>query len=224
MTGSDLDLALSMGYFRMQQQVFTCHYLSFNDQLYTAHWLRIVLENVVIGKRQRDLANRNRAFTITAKPLVISTELDELYAVYRQSISFDAPVSVRDCLFGAETGNRFNTRVIEVRDEGRLIAAGIFDLGQNSLAGIMNFYHPDYRRHSLGKYLMWLKIRYGIQLRLTHYYPGYVVNHYPKFDYKVEAAETATEFFDASRDEWVPFCWETLRRVAAEMFPVPAPN
>ncbi|MEJ7659632.1 MAG: hypothetical protein WKG07_08390 [Hymenobacter sp.] len=48
---------------------------------------------------------------------------------------------------------------MEVRAEGHLIAAGIFDQGTRSLAGIVNFYDPDYRKYSLGKYLMLYEIR-----------------------------------------------------------------
>ena len=218
MTGNDLDLALSMGYFRMQQQVFTCHFLRFDETIYTAHWLRITLDNVAHGRTQRSLLARNRAFQVTAKPFLLTDELKDLYARYRRSITFDAPPSIEDCLFGDDpAGNRFDTRLIEVRDHNRLIAAGIFDNGNESIAGIMNVYDPDYRRYSLGKYLMLLKIDYARQQQKTYYYPGYVVNDYAKFDYKVDAAASATEFYDAANDEWLPFSWDKLRAISRAM-------
>lgn len=217
MTGSDLDLALNMGYFRMQQQVFTCHFLRFDETIHTAHWLRIVLDRVAYGKSQQRLFSLNKAFQVTTRPFLLTDELKTLYATYRQSIIFDAPGSIEDCLFGDEIGNQFETWVIEVRDDVRLIAAGIFDNGNESIAGIMNFYDPAYRRHSLGRYLMLLKINYARQAHKTYYYPGYVVSNYPKFDYKIAAAESATDLYDAAHDDWLPFSWERLNTISAAM-------
>ncbi len=48
--------------------------------------------------------------------------------------------------------------MIEIRDGNKLIAAGFFDLGEISVAGILNFYHPDYKSKSLGIYLLLLEI------------------------------------------------------------------
>ena len=81
----------------------------------------------------------------------------------------------------------------------------------------MNFYDPNYRKYSLGKYLMLLKINYAQQQQYDYYYPGYVVSYYPKFDYKLFAAESATEVFDAINDRWLPFSWETVRELAEEL-------
>lgn len=218
-TGRDLDLLLSKGYFRMQQQLFTCQFILFNEQVHTVHWLRIVLAKVQLGKRQQQLMRRNERFQVRVKPFVLTPELKALYARYYDSLDFDAPTSVEDCLFGTANPatNVFNTRLIEVRDGARLIAAGIFDVGRWSIAGIMNFYDPDYRRHSLGKYLMLLKITYAQQQRLAYYYPGYVVKNYPKFDYKLDAAESATELLDTTTDEWKPFSWETMNALSEEL-------
>jgi arginine-tRNA-protein transferase len=105
----------------------------------------------------------------------------------------------------------FDTYVVEVRDENKLIAAGIFDNGSQSIAGIMNFYDPAYRKQSLGKFLMLMKINYARQQRKAYYYPGYLVNDYPKFDYKLFPCQSATEVFDANSGTWFPFSWETIK-------------
>ena len=216
-TGNDLDIALSMGYFRTQQQVFTCRYIMFDSTVHTAHWLRIVLSKVAYGKTQRQLLKRNERFQVTVAPLLLTDELTDLYARYRRSLTFDAPDSIEDCLFGDFTYNVFDTQVISVRDGDRLVAAGIFDQGGESIAGIMNFFDPDYRRYSLGKYLMLLKTNYARQQNRRYYYPGYVISNYPKFDYKLFVCEPATELFDDDNDRWIPFSWSKLNELSAEM-------
>lgn len=206
-----LDLALSQGYFRMQQQVFTCRYVYFNELAYPVHWLRIVLAAVKFGPKQNRLLRINEPFSVTVRPLVITAELENLYALYWSSLDFDAPYSVESCLLDGSRHTLFHTYVIEVRDEEKLIAAGIFDEGQRSIAGIMNFYHPDYHRQSLGKYLMLLKIKYAQQHQKIWYYPGYLVGHYSKFDYKLFACREATEVYDAINGQWLLFSWETTK-------------
>jgi leucyl-tRNA---protein transferase len=215
MKGKKLDLFLSKGYYRMQQDIFTCQYLIVNDRICPVYWLRIDLADVRYGPRQSRLFRINEKFSVAVKPFVHSDETERLYAVYRTSLDFDTHNSVEACLLNGATHSLFDTYVIEIRDENTLIAAGIFDNGERSIAGIVNFYHPDYRRHSLGKYLMLLKIEYAQRQRMDYYYPGYIVSNYPKFDYKLFACESATELYDAGHDQWLPFAWETVSALTA---------
>ncbi len=216
MNGNKLDFCLSMGYFRMQQDIFTCRYVVFNETYYAVQWLRIVLANVTYGKNQLRLFRINAPYSVTVQPFRLSDELESLYAVYRNSLNFDAPESVESCLMDGEGSNAFDTQIVEIRDGNRLIAAGIFDAGTRSIAGIMNFYHPAYRKQTLGKYLMLLKINHARAQKKTYYYPGYVVHNYPKFDYKLFPAEAATEVFDGVRGIWLPFSWETVTRLSMD--------
>ncbi|MCC2545730.1 GNAT family N-acetyltransferase [Hymenobacter sp. BT175] len=215
--GPALDYYLSQGYYRMHQDLFTCRFLPIEGELYTVHWLRLVLPLVQYGPEQRRLLRLNERFSVTLRPFRLTQELEELYAAYLNSITFDAPPTVESFLLNGSAHNVFPTGVVEVRDEGRLIAAGIFDSGASSLAGIMNFYHPDYRRHSLGKYLMLLKIEHARRHNLLYYYPGYVVHDYPKFDYKLFPCLAATQVFDCLSGQWLPFSWPEVARQAAEL-------
>ena len=215
MNGEELDFGLSNGYFRMQQRMFTCQFEYFGNRLSPVLWLRIVMANVQYEKKQRSLLKANEKFSVAVKPLTPSEEIETLYAAYRSSVNFDAPDSVESCLHDGASPDAFVSSVVEVRDEGRLIAAGIFDNGSRSIAGIMNFYHPAYRKYSLGKYLMLLKINYARAQQKTYYYPGYIATDYDKFDYKLFACEAATEVFDSSNGTWLPFSWETAAKLSA---------
>lgn len=216
MRGSKLDLCLSMGYFRMQQDIFTCQYVPFENKLCPVYWLRIALNNVSYGAKQLRLLRSNEKFSVSVTPFALSDELESLYAQYSDFINFDAPESVEACLLERNSAyNAFDTYVVEVRDAGRLIAAGIFDNGLQTIAGIMNFYHPDYRKHSLGKYLMLQKINYARLQRKAYYYPGYIAFNYTKFDYKIFPCEAATEMLHAASGLWIPFTWDTLKALSA---------
>ncbi|MDO7850847.1 GNAT family N-acetyltransferase [Hymenobacter convexus] len=215
--GDALDFYLAQGYYRMQQELFTCHFVPFGKHLYTAHWLRLDLSRVEWGPEQRRLLRRNARFAATVRQFRLTEEYEELYARYHASITFDAAPTIEAVLLGGEAHNAFNTQVIELRDGDRLIAAGIFDRGERTLAGILNFYDPEYRQFSLGKCLLLLKTDHARRLGLDYYYPGYLVHGYPKFDYKLFACAAATEVFDNVRGYWLPFSWEVVNAHSAEL-------
>jgi arginyl-tRNA--protein-N-Asp/Glu arginylyltransferase len=215
--GRVLDYYLSLGYYRMNQDLFTCRFLPIEDQRYTVHWLRLVLPQVTYGSKQRQLFRRNERFTVAVKPFSITAEYEALYTRYHQALTFEAAASLEELLLAGATYTVFTTRVVEVRDGSQLIAAGIFDQGTNSIAGIVNFYHPDYRQHSLGKYLLLLKTEYARQQQHAYYYPGYLAYGYQKFDYKLFACQPATEVFDCLSSQWLPFSWEEVAAQSAAL-------
>lgn len=217
MKGSELDLCLGMGYFRMHQEIFTCQYLLINDTVCPVHWLRINLADVEYKAKQRSLLRSNEKFQVIVKPFALTDDIEALYTLYKSAVDFDAPESVDAWLFNGARYDAFDTCSVEVRDGDALIAVGIFDNGAHSIAGIMNFYHPAYRKHSLGKYLMLQKINLARLQQKLYYYPGYIVSNYPKFDYKLFPCEAATEVFDSRHGQWVSFSWETVNAQAADM-------
>ena len=216
--GEVLDYYLSLGYYRMNQDLFTCRFLPVEGSVYTVHWLRLVLAEVTYGSKQRRLLRQNNErFAVIVKPFRITAEYEGLYARYHQYIDFEAAASLEALLLAGNAHSVFTTQIIEVRDGEKLVAAGIFDCGTESIAGIVNFYDPDYRKYSLGKYLLLLKAEYARRQQLTYYYPGYLVQSYPKFDYKLFACQAATEVFDCRSSQWLPFSWEVVEEQSAAM-------
>ena len=215
--GDFLDYYLSQGYYRMGQNLFTCQFLPLDTGLYTTHWLRLAVARAAYGPKQRRLFRLNERFGVATRLFRLTPEYEELYARYYAAIDFEANASLADLLLDGNTHSVFDTSVIEVRDGERLIAAGIFDRGTDSIAGIVNFYDPAYHRHSLGKYLLLLKLEHARRYELAYYYPGYLVHNYPKFDYKLFACPAATEVFHARTHQWRPFSWEEVNRQAAEL-------
>jgi len=215
--GDFLDYYLGQGYYRIGQNLFTCEFLPLETGLYTTHWLRLAVADVAYGPKQRRLFRLNEPFGVSVRPFRLLPEYEALYALYYQSIDFEANPSLGDLLLDGSAHSVFDTSIIEVRDGEKLIAAGVFDSGTDSIAGIVNFYDPAYHRHSLGKYLMLLKLEHARRHQLAYYYPGYLVHGFPKFDYKLFACPAATEVFNARTHQWRPFSWEVVNRQAAAL-------
>lgn len=204
LTGHELDEYLARGWFRMGQTIFTTNFIPVREKIVPVYWLRLILAQVHYGKKQKRLLAINKEFTVDIKPFRVTDELEDLYAVYRASIDFDASPTVESFLLNGAIESVYDTQIIEIRDADELIAAGIFDNGENSISGIMNFYHPAYKAKSLGKYLMLLKIDHAIAAGKTYYYPGYIASGgYTKFDYKLFPALKASEIYDPRSGEWV---------------------
>jgi arginyl-tRNA--protein-N-Asp/Glu arginylyltransferase len=215
--GAVLDYYLSLGYYRMRQDLFTCRFLPHEGRLHTVHWLRLDLAKVAYGPKQRQLLRQNARFSVVVRPFQLTAEYEALYARYHQALAFDASPTLAELLLDDTLHSVFITEIIEIREGERLIAAGIFDAGTDSIAGIVNFYDPTYRKYSLGKYLLLLKTETARRQGLAYYYPGYLVQGYSKFDYKLFASLAATEVFDCLSSQWLPFSWEEVARQSAAL-------
>ena len=66
--GEALDFYLAQGYYRMQQDLFTCQFVPFDGRLYTAHWLRLDLARMQWEPEQRRLLRRNARLAATVRP------------------------------------------------------------------------------------------------------------------------------------------------------------
>ncbi|MEO5893542.1 MAG: hypothetical protein ABIQ31_25030 [Ferruginibacter sp.] len=203
----ELDDYLAKGWFRMRQTIFTTNFLHFNQQFYSSIWLRVVLDHSIHDKKYRTLNKLNKNFRTEIKrsPLNVSANHESLYRQYRQSIAFEVSPSLQELLIGNQPYNRFDTHEVNIYDGDTLIAAGFFDLGTTSAAGITCIYHPAYKKYSLGKYLMYLKMDFCKQQRLQYFYPGYVVPGYSAFDYKLEIGKASLEYLHLSSNQWVPY-------------------
>lgn len=204
---AELDAWLALGGYRMHQDVFTASHVAL-DRIYRLHWLRYDVRSLCPHQSHRRLRRRNSSFACTISPLTgIDPAHHELHQKYRASIDFDGAPTIGHCLFGEgpQDDNIFQTYCLSVFDGGRLIAGGYFDLGETSAASILHYFDPDYRRHSLGKYLILLTVDYLRDSGRVWYYPGYVVQGHPKMDYKLFLGEEHARYYDPENSRWRPF-------------------
>lgn len=203
----DLDDSWARGWFRMRQTLFTTHFLEFDGQFFSAVWLRVALSSWGDDARFRELKKRNLRFRVEFQksPAVPGPELEDLFARYREALDIEVAPTLADLLVGWETTTVYDTWEVRLFDGELLIAAGIFDRGQRAAAGITAFYDPLYRKQSLGRYLIYLKMEFCRDHGLEWFYPGYFVPGRPRFDYKLDIASAQLQYLDLASGEWLPW-------------------
>ncbi|MFM7488092.1 MAG: arginine-tRNA-protein transferase [Cytophagales bacterium] len=214
LTGQQLDELLALGWYRMHQTVFTCSHIG-QEELHRVHWLRYPIGIITERASHRKIKKRCQSFrTVIQDFKGISQEHRALHAEYRASIDFDGPLSIKECLFGEDEShhNIFNTKCISVFDGERLIAGGYFDVGEIAAASILHFFHPNYARYSLGKWMTLATIDYMRANNLHLYYPGYVVQGVPKMNYKLFLGPTHAHYFNPEVMGWKHFKDSILKK------------
>lgn len=204
LTPGELDAYLEHGWFRMGQTIFTTNWLNFKDTFYSAIWLRLALNRYTTSSTEKKLLQRNSGFTTEVRPASITIEKELLYVRYKQSVTFEASASLQTLMFGNSESNIFDTFEVDVYDNGKLIAVGYFDIGKDSAMGISSIYDPDYKKSSLGKFLIYQKIRFCRERGLKYFYPGYFVPGYRAFDYKLDIGTPHLEFLELRTGWWRP--------------------
>jgi arginine-tRNA-protein transferase len=202
--GEVLDMYLSAGWYRYGNKIFTIDFFTENEKLYQVYWLRYNVLNLKLSDSNQKILNKNKRFNYKIIPFQNSLELEALHSLYLEKIDFVTISSIEE-LMEDVNGSVYNSMLIEIRDENKLIGAGIFDYGKNSIAGIKNIFHPEYKKYSLGKYLMLLKYQYCLQKNIKWYYPGYFAPGHKKFDYKLTIDADATEVCLIDNRQWVSY-------------------
>ena len=201
MEPAQLDKFLAIGWYRMQQTIFTTDVLHFNNKAYFPIWLRIRLHDIP-GKKYLALKKKNKRFTTEIKKAVITPQHEALYARYKEAITFDCAANLHSLLYGKSARDIYNTHMINMYDENKLTGVGFFDLGGNSAAGITSVYDPDYKKYSPGIFMIYEKMIWCNEQNYTWFYPGYFVPGYPLFDYKLDIGGDALEYFNLYTKEW----------------------
>jgi arginine-tRNA-protein transferase len=205
--GPVLDQYLADGFYRMQFFMFTAHFtqIDVNVEPLPVFWLRTKVPEIRETATTAAIRNRCKLFNVVYKKAYINYETEVLYRIYRNYVTFNASESCSSYLENNYITNPFDAWMIEVRDGDELIAVGYFDRGKNALAGILNFYHPNYKKFSLGKYLMLLKIDFARKHNIGLYYTGYISTAIDKFDYKIFPEAAAMEVLLPREHVWVSY-------------------
>ncbi len=144
LTPAQLDSFLSFGWFRIQQTIFTTDKLVFDGVAYQPVWLRVLLKDLKDGKRYKTLRKKNCKFHTEICKAKITSVHEQLFNEYKETVSFETAPGLYWLLYGNSYNNVYDTYMINMYDGEKLIAAGYFDLGKTSAAGISVFYDPAY--------------------------------------------------------------------------------
>lgn len=215
--GEDLDALLSLGWYPMGQTVFTTSHLFRDDDSSPpqVHWLRFPVHNIADRSSHKRIRRKNTSFKrVQISPFKHEQSLDELYRKYLDSINFDGYSSVEDATFARGEENIYRTTAILVYDQDKPVSCGIFHVGADSVASVLHFFDPLYKKFSPGKYLMLSTIDYCRDRGLAWYYPGYVIGGNPKMDYKLFLGKDKAQYYSPEphplSGRWLPFSEEIL--------------
>ncbi|HEU5051520.1 MAG TPA: hypothetical protein VFT78_00340 [Hanamia sp.] len=203
-TPEELDSYLAAGWYRMGQCIFTTDHVERDGEYFKTIWLRNRLKNFNSSTSFQKLERRNKEFTLEIVPFNYNQNYELLFQKYRSSLPPGRAGDLHSFLIGDSPYLIYNSLVINIYDSGKLIGAGVFDLGKKSAAGISSFYDPDYKRCSIGRYLIYKKIEFCKQNGFDFFYPGYFVPGIKAFDYKLDIGKESLEFYDMDKDQWKP--------------------
>lgn len=200
-----LDHMLAAGWYRMMHVMFTTDAITRESgDTFPVHWLRYDVRKAPPSfYTGRNFKKLDRKYCVDYVPLHEADidELESLFALYRCHTKFEQARELGDVLGGYAPF--FDTLVTTVRHGGKLVAAGIVDMGATAIAGIKNIFDPAYSAEGLGIYLLMQEMRYCQAEGLRWFYPGYIAPGYPNFDYKIYPA--FTEVFVAADKRWVAY-------------------
>ncbi|MGI8638077.1 MAG: GNAT family N-acetyltransferase, partial [Segetibacter sp.] len=175
------------------------------DILIPVFWLRTLVKECRLEKSASTILKKCARFSVSFQNAYVDDEIEQLYALYKNHVHFTISPTCADYLHQELLPQPFDSMMVQVRDEGRLIATGYFDMGTRSIAGIMNIYHPQYQKYSLGKLLILQKLQYALSQNKVFYYTGYISTGNTRFDYKTFPHPAAVEVLLPDKQQWVPY-------------------
>lgn len=148
--------------------------------------VRVPVNGFTPSRSQKRCRLHNRDVTVSIERPDISDEHYELYQRYIASRHPDGGMadSGRSDCEDFLIADWCETRFLDLRLDGRLIATAVTDLAPGALSAIYTFFDPALRRRSLGTLSILLQIEIARQWALNHLYLGYWVEHSPKMSYK----------------------------------------
>lgn len=196
-----LDRLLEDGYFRNANIMFQSQVLCLDGDVFDVVNIRLPIYDYEPPKRIKKLASKvESTFRIVCGKAKITPDREALYIKHRQRFKGFQYRNLSQMLYGDSPVRIFDTQEIAIYDGDRLIAFSFYDVGYKSLASILGVFDPEYKKYSLGLYTMYAEIQWAINKKYHYYYPGYILEGVPQFDYKLLMGKH--EFFHWQNKKW----------------------
>jgi arginine-tRNA-protein transferase len=199
-----LDNYLEEGWFRSSRMMLRSNVLCVEGELLETINIRYNLRDYEYPKRLRKLMRRNhRLFRHEVRPARITKRRRCMYKEHIKRFKGMVVPTLDAFMAGSfHEYSPFNTMEVTVYDGRRIVAVSYFDVGMRAIASILGFFDPAYSRYSLGIYTMLLEIEWARQHQIQYYYPGYILDAHPLFDYKLRLGQA--EVYDWNH-HWFSF-------------------
>lgn len=193
-TPQQMDLLLADGWRHFGDHFFRYNLGLYQDDIRRVLPLRVRLSDLALSKSQRRVLRKNRDVEVKIQPTNITDEVHDLFDRHKTRFKSGVPHSIYDFLSIDAASEPVAGLEINVRSNGKLLAASFFDIGKTSVSGIYGIFEPSETSRSLGIFTMLKEIEYAIQKGKQYYYPGYAYEGESFYDYKKQFGPT--EVFD----------------------------
>jgi len=148
--------------------------------------VRIPVADFTSSRAQRRAQKRHQALAAHVLGLRFRGEHYALYLRYQAARHAGGGMDQdsRDQYSHFLLQSRVNTRLVEFRDEGRLVMVSIVDYLADGLSSVYTFYDPDVQGGSLGTYNILWQIEQCRREGLAYLYLGYWIRDSHKMAYK----------------------------------------
>ncbi|TNE80528.1 MAG: GNAT family N-acetyltransferase [Bacteroidetes bacterium] len=185
LSASRLDQYLAGAWFRSSNNLFKVKMLILDGELCTVLNIRLDLRKHAWSQSMRKIKRKNKAFRVETGPLKLCAQMERLYHLTTHRFKGFVFPDLFSFLYDYQNKNIFHSWHIKVWDGDRLVAASVFDMGNESMMSVLGLYDPEYMKYSPGMYTMMQEVELAKQKGLKWYYPGYVLAESKLFDYKL---------------------------------------
>ena len=165
---------------------------------------RLLVNEFRPNRQQRRCNKRNKDLSVWVTSKINESEHYPLYARYitKRHADGDMYPPNRAQFKDFISHLWLNSKMIEVRERGELIAAGVVDILDNGLSAIYTYYstNKEHNYRSLGTFTLLAEIMLAKHMKLPHVYLGYWIKDSPKMAYKSNYQPLEI----LSKGEWVP--------------------
>ena len=168
--------------------------------------VRSVVQEFKPSNSQRRILRLNQNLVIEENRAQATSERFKLFAMYQNSRHTGGDMATMDFYdFQALVEETpVITSVIDFYDvEGTLIGGCLVDTMDDGLSAVYSYFHPDYKKNSLGSFIILWLIERTKQLSLPYLYLGYWVEGSNKMAYKSKFQPL--EYFNSKN-------WQTLKK------------
>ncbi len=149
--------------------------------------IRLVISNFLLSRSQKRVKKNHKNIQAKILPLAFHQEHYNLYTDYQNkrhqlnSKLEEDIVEYKDFLVSSNV----NSKLIEFRDNERLVMVTVVDNIEEGLSAVYTFYDCDEEKKSYGTFsILWL-IDYCLKNKLSYLYLGYWINQSNKMKYKI---------------------------------------
>ena len=147
--------------------------------------LRVLVKDFDFSKKQRRLLRKNSDVVIRKEPHEFKEEYYSIYLKHSKRFNNqDDKVESRDDFRDGFFSQSCSSFLLTYYLDGKMIAWGLLDEGEQGLSSVYFAFDPDYSKRSLGNFGALIEIDYAKKNSFRYYYLGYYIETNPSMSYK----------------------------------------